>query len=226
MKIGFLILAALFLAGCSHNQLSSNLNLPMPTPSTTPTSTSLALKTPAELLKIQPGQKIFATLKTTLGEIRIELFADKVPVTVANFVGLAEGTQPWRDPKTGQLEEGRSLYQNTIFHRVIPDFMIQGGDPLGQGIGGPGYRFADEIVPDLQFDKAGYLAMANSGPATNGSQFFITVVPTTWLTGKHTIFGMVVSGQDVIDKIVTTPTGANDKPVTPIVLQEVVIERQ
>ncbi|MFZ2202197.1 MAG: peptidylprolyl isomerase [Microgenomates group bacterium] len=169
---------------------------------------------------------MYATLKTTLGDIKVELFADKAPKTIANFVGLAEGTKEWTDPKTGQKQTGKSLYAGTIFHRVIKDFMIQGGDPLGVGIGGPGYQFEDEFDSSLAFDGPGYLAMANSGPNTNGSQFFITTVPTPWLTGKHTIFGKVISGQDIVTQIESVKTGANDRPETPVVLQSVQIERQ
>jgi peptidyl-prolyl cis-trans isomerase A (cyclophilin A) len=184
------------------------------------------MKRTDELLNIQAGQKISATLKTTKGDIVIELFADKTPKTVANFVGLAEGTQPWKDPKTGQTVEGKPFYDGLIFHRVIPQFMIQGGDPLGIGTGGPGYQFDDEFVSDLTFAEPGMLAMANSGPATNGSQFFITVVPTDWLTGKHTIFGKVTTGMDVVNAIVGVQTGANDKPATPVVINQVIIERK
>lgn len=158
---------------------------------------------------------MYATLKTTLGDIKVELFADKAPKTVANFVSLAEG-----------IKTGKPFYNGLIFHRVIKDFMIQGGDPLGTGMGGPGYQFEDEFDSSLAFDGPGYLAMANSGPNTNGSQFFITTVPTPWLTGKHTIFGKVISGQDIVTQIESVKTGANDRPETPVVLQSVLIERQ
>lgn len=179
-----------------------------------------------KLLNISEDQKMIAILNTSLGQIKIELFTDKAPKTVANFVGLAEGTKDWADPKTGEKQTSKSLYGGTIFHRVIPDFMIQGGDPLGQGIGGPGYKFDDEIDSSLAFDGPGYLAMANSGPNTNGSQFFITTVPTPWLNGKHTIFGKVVEGQDVVKKIESVETGADDKPVKPVTLDSVSIERE
>ncbi len=146
---------------------------------------------------------LHATFQTTAGEIVVRLLPEKAPKTVENFVGLAEGTREWTDPKTGQKVK-RPLYDGTLFHRVIPQFMIQGGDPLGTGTGGPGYRFADEIGPDNKFDRAGLLAMANAGPNTNGSQFFITEVPTTHLNRGHTIFGEVVKGGDLVAKIART----------------------
>ena len=165
-----------------------------------------------------------ATLHTTLGDIVIELFPDHAPKTVANFVELATGAKEWTDPRTGK-KSTEKLYDGTVFHRVISGFMIQGGDPLGQGFGGPGYSFADEFHGELQFDRPYILAMANSGPNTNGSQFFITSAPTTWLNRKHTIFGEVkdAASQAVVDKIESTPTGAQDKPVTPVVINSVTI---
>jgi peptidyl-prolyl cis-trans isomerase A (cyclophilin A) len=146
------------------------------------------------------AEQIYATFKTTAGDIVVKLFPEKAPKTVENFVGLAEGTREWTDPKTRQKVK-RPLYDGTIFHRVIPDFMIQGGDPLGTGTGGPGYQFADEIGPDNVFSKPGLLAMANAGPGTNGSQFFITEVETPWLNKGHTIFGEVVKGGELVPKI-------------------------
>jgi peptidyl-prolyl cis-trans isomerase A (cyclophilin A) len=165
-----------------------------------------------------------ATLHTTLGDIVIELFPNHAPKTVENFVGLATGSKEWSDPRTGK-KSNEKLYDGTIFHRVISGFMIQGGDPLGQGIGGPGYQFADEFHGELQFDRPYILAMANSGPGTNGSQFFITVAATAWLNRKHTIFGEVkdAASQAVVDKIGATATGAQDKPVTPVVINSVTI---
>ena len=165
-----------------------------------------------------------ATLHTTLGDIVIELFPNHAPKTVENFVGLATGSKEWSDPRTGK-KSIEKLYDGTIFHRVISGFMIQGGDPLGQGFGGPGYQFADEFHGELQFDRPYILAMANSGPGTNGSQFFITVAATAWLNRKHTIFGEVkdAASQAVVDKIGATPTGAQDKPVTPVVINSVTI---
>lgn len=165
-----------------------------------------------------------ATLRTNRGEIEVELFADKAPKTVENFVALAEGTRQWMDPNTGQ-RSNQPLYDGTVFHRVIQGFMIQGGDPLGNGTGGPGYKFADEIHPDLAFNRPYLLAMANAGPGTNGSQFFITVSPTTWLTGKHTIFGRVTAGTDTVDEIANSETGRNDRPVKDVVLESVTIHR-
>ena len=165
-----------------------------------------------------------ATLHTTLGDIVIELFPHHAPKTVENFVGLATGAKEWTDPRTGK-KSTEKLYDGTIFHRVISGFMIQGGDPLGQGFGGPGYQFADEFHGELQFDRPYILAMANSGPGTNGSQFFITVAATAWLNRKHTIFGEVkdAASQAVVDKIGATATGAQDKPVTPVVINSVTI---
>jgi peptidyl-prolyl cis-trans isomerase A (cyclophilin A) len=164
-----------------------------------------------------------ATLRTSQGTVHIRLFPDQAPKTVRNFVELAEGGREWTDPRTGQVAK-TPLYNGTIFHRVIPQFMIQGGDPLGTGTGGPGYKFADEIHPDLRFDRPYLLAMANAGPGTNGSQFFITVVPTPHLNGRHTIFGEVVDGSDVVDRISQVQTGRNDRPAQDVVLQSVSIE--
>ncbi len=145
------------------------------------------------------ADELHATFQTSAGDIVVKLFPDKAPKTVENFVGLAEGTKEWTEPKGGKVK--RPLYDGTIFHRVIPDFMIQGGDPMGTGYGGPGYKFADEIGPDNRFDRPGLLAMANAGPNTNGSQFFITEVPTPHLNRGHTIFGEVVKGIDLIAQI-------------------------
>jgi peptidyl-prolyl cis-trans isomerase A (cyclophilin A) len=167
----------------------------------------------------------FATLSTNRGDIRVELFPNHAPKTVKNFVGLADGTGEWTDPKTGGKGEG-SLYAGTVFHRVIDGFMIQGGDPLGTGTGGPGYRFNDEIHPELQFSKPYLLAMANAGPGTNGSQFFFTVAATPWLNAKHTIFGEVAdqAGRDVVDAIATTAVGAMDRPREEVVINSITIE--
>jgi peptidyl-prolyl cis-trans isomerase A (cyclophilin A) len=169
-------------------------------------------------------EALTATLTTTQGTVTVRLFPDHAPKTVRNFVELAEGGKEWVNPVTRAKSKDK-LYDGTIFHRVITNFMIQGGDPLGNGTGGPGYQFGDEIHPDLRFDKPYVLAMANAGPGTNGSQFFITTVPTPWLTGKHTIFGEVIGGADVVDQISRVPTVPGDRPVTDVVLQSVTIQR-
>jgi peptidyl-prolyl cis-trans isomerase A (cyclophilin A) len=169
-------------------------------------------------------EALTATLTTTQGTVTVRLFPDYAPKTVRNFVELAEGGREWIDPRTGARSKGK-LYDGTIFHRVIAGFMIQGGDPLGQGTGGPGYEFDDEIHPDKRFDKPYLLAMANAGPGTNGSQFFITTAPTEWLNGRHTIFGEVISGADVVENISRVQTRPGDRPVTDVVLQSVTIQR-
>ncbi|GAA2384220.1 peptidylprolyl isomerase [Streptomyces glaucosporus] len=174
------------------------------------------------------AEQLYATLKTNHGDITVRLFPDHAPKTVANFVELAEGRREWINPATGQKTTDR-LYDGTVFHRVIKDFMIQGGDPLGNGTGGPGYEFADEFHPELAFTRPYLLAMANAGPGTNGSQFFITVAPTAWLTGKHTIFGEVAdaSSQKVVDSIATTRTNPRtDRPLQDVVIESVVVERR
>jgi len=172
----------------------------------------------------QTKAPLYATLKTTMGDIVLLLFEERAPKTVVNFVGLATGTKEWTDPRTGQRVR-RPLYHGTIFHRVIPNFMIQGGDPLGTGTGGPGYRFEDEFHPDLKHSKAGILSMANAGPNTNGSQFFITHQATPWLDGKHTVFGEVVKGQEVFKAIGNVPRDPRDRPLKDVVITEVVISR-
>jgi peptidyl-prolyl cis-trans isomerase A (cyclophilin A) len=172
----------------------------------------------------QPGT--YATFNTSEGTIVCRLFEKDAPKTVQNFLDLTEGKREWKHPSTGKKSSDR-LYDGTIFHRVIPNFMIQGGDPAGTGFGGPGYQFEDETRNSPhKFDKPGKLAMANAGPNTNGSQFFFTVAPTQWLTGKHTIFGEVVEGQEIADKIANAPRGRNDRPNKDVVLQSVVIERE
>jgi peptidyl-prolyl cis-trans isomerase A (cyclophilin A) len=165
-----------------------------------------------------------ATLHTNRGDIVIDLFPNHAPRTVENFVGLAEGTKEYHDDAG---RSGERYYDGLTFHRVIDGFMIQGGCPLGTGTGGPGYTFQDEFHPELAFTKPYLLAMANAGPGTNGSQFFVTVAPTTWLTNKHTIFGEVAdqASRDVVDAIATTRTGAGDRPVDPVVIESVEITR-
>lgn len=173
------------------------------------------------------GKTMYATMETTLGTFKLKLFPDKAPKTVENFVTLAKGTQEWMDPKTGKKVK-RPLYNGTIFHRVIEGFMIQGGDPKGNGTGGSGHTFADEINPDLNFSKAGVLAMANSGggTSTNSSQFFVTVGPATHLNGNHTIFGEVVDHMDVVTKISKVPVNFDKLPDTPVVLKSVKITEE
>jgi peptidyl-prolyl cis-trans isomerase A (cyclophilin A) len=173
------------------------------------------------------AEQLIATFKTNHGDIVVELFPNHAPVTVENFVGLAEGTKEWRDPASGETRT-TPLYQDLEFHRIIADFMLQGGDPIGNGTGGPGYQFQDEFHPELQFDKPYLLAMANAGPGTNGSQFFITLVPTTWLNRKHTIFGEVAddASRQVVDAIGAVKTDRFDRPTEPVVLQKIEIERR
>jgi peptidyl-prolyl cis-trans isomerase A (cyclophilin A) len=176
------------------------------------------------------AEETYAVLSTNLGDIKVRLFPNHAPKTVRNFIELAEGTKEWTDPRTNQPSTGK-LYDGTIFHRIISGFMIQGGDPLGQGFGGPGYQFDDEIHPELRFTKPYLLAMANAGQrggrGTNGSQFFITVSTPGHLNGKHTIFGEVedAASQKVIDAIATVPTNGQDRPLNDVVINSVTIER-
>lgn len=169
-----------------------------------------------------PG--LYAIFETSQGNIVAKLFEKEAPKTVGNFAGLADGSMEWIDVRVAQKAK-RPFYDGLTFHRVIPQFMIQGGCPLGTGTGGPGFKFEDEFHPSLRHDKAGKLSMANSGPNTNGSQFFITVAPTPWLDGKHTIFGEVVEGQDVATKISQVSKDSSDRPRTPVVMKHVRIER-
>ena len=168
---------------------------------------------------------LHAVFETSLGEITCRLFPEHAPKTVENFAGLANGTKEFTDPKTRQPKKGR-FFDGLTFHRVIPKFMIQGGCPLGTGTGGPGYKFGDEFSKELRFDKPGKLAMANAGPGTNGSQFFITLAPTEWLNQKHTIFGEVIKGQEVVEKIAAVPRDRQDKPQTPVVMKSIKIVEQ
>jgi len=170
-----------------------------------------------------PG--VYAQFVTTEGNFTIHLFDEQAPKTVENFVGLAEGSKEWTDPRSGK-KVTEPYYNGIIFHRVIDGFMIQGGDPLGKGIGGPGYTFADEFHPSLRHDRAGILSMANSGPNTNGGQFFITLGPTPHLDNRHSVFGEVVDGLDVVKKIGRARTDARDRPTPDVVIQTVTIERR
>lgn len=185
----------------------------------------------AKVKKAKPstgGKKVemmYAELETTQGNIKVQLFNTLAPKTVANFVELVEGKKEYTDPKTGKKTKGH-FYDGLIFHRVIPDFMIQGGDPRGNGTGGPGYTFGDEFNVALKHDKPGMLSMANSGPGTNGSQFFITEKATPWLDNRHSIFGQVVGGLDVVHKIANVPRDGNDKPLQDVILKKVTIVRK
>jgi peptidyl-prolyl cis-trans isomerase A (cyclophilin A) len=232
MKKSLLILAlAVIFSGCTllptTTKTSDSYKLTNPSLTViTPSPTIINTQAPTPTTMTTPSPEITqatAVMKTTKGDITIELFPKSAPKTVANFIGLSKGTIEWTDPKTGQKVSGKPLYAGTIFHRVIEDFMIQGGDPMGTGMGGPGYKFEDEFDPTLNFSEPYMLAMANSGPATNGSQFFITVVPTTWLNNKHTIFGKVTKGKEVVDAIVGTQTSAGDKPTVDILLNSIEI---
>lgn len=167
----------------------------------------------------------YAHVETSMGKFIIELFESKAPNTVGNFIGLAEGTKEWKDSKTEETVKGQPFYDGVIFHRVIDGFMIQGGDPTGTGMGGPGYRFADEIHPDLKHKTEGMLSMANSGPNTNGSQFFITLAPTPHLDGRHAVFGQIVEGMDIVKAIGKVKVSAGDRPATSVVMNKVTIER-
>ncbi len=169
------------------------------------------------------GKDMIAVFETNKGTFKIKLFADKAPKTVENFVGLADGSKEWTNPAGKKVKT--PLYDGTKFHRVIPNFMIQGGDPLGNGTGGPGYRFADEFDKSLKHDKPGILSMANAGPGTNGSQFFVTVAATPWLDGKHTVFGEVIDGMDVVYDISKAKTAPGDRPVEDIVIKSLKIQK-
>lgn len=172
------------------------------------------------------GHDLYAKFETTEGTVVVRLFSKDAPKTVENFVGLATGEKPWTDPNTGEEKAKKPLYDGTIFHRCIKDFMVQGGDPAGTGRGGPGFTFEDEFQSGRKFDRPGLLAMANRGPNTNGSQFFITVAPTRHLNDKHTIFGEVVSGQDVIDRVANViPKGPGDRPRTDVVIKKLAISK-
>lgn len=187
---------------------------------------SLNTETPEQILGAIPGNgKLVATIHTTLGDIVVDLFEHQAPITVANFVGLALGTKAWQDPETGEVRTGVPFYDGVIFHRIIKNFMIQGGDRLGKGIGGPGYRFRDEFSPELRHDRPGILSMANAGPGTNGSQFFITEVPTPHLNGRHSVFG-AARNPEIVTKIASVKTGFQDRPVEPVVINSISVVRE
>jgi peptidyl-prolyl cis-trans isomerase A (cyclophilin A) len=170
------------------------------------------------------GTELYAKFDTTEGAITVRLFTKDAPKTVENFVGLATGEKAWTHPATGEAMKNKPLYDGTIFHRCIKDFMVQGGDPLGRGTGGPGFKFEDEFQSRRRFDKPGLLAMANAGPNTNGSQFFIVTIPAAeWLDGKHTVFGQITSGMDTVDKIEGTKTDSRDRPVEPVLIESISI---
>ena len=174
--------------------------------------------------EVRAGKDLYATFDTTEGQIVVKLFSKDAPKTVENFVGLATGEKTWKDPATGETKEGVSLYNGTVFHRCIGNFMIQGGDPLGRGTGGPGYKFEDEFQSGRRFDKPGLLAMANAGPGTNGSQFFLTTAATPWLNNKHTIFGEVVKGYEIVQRIANElPKDSRDRPKTPVKINTLTI---
>ena len=181
---------------------------------------SKSVTPPPHVVTFAPNAVVSATFKTSLGQFTCRLFAKECPMTVGNFVGLATGQSPWTN-RQGQKMQGTPLYRGAIFHRVIANFMIQGGDPEGTGRGGPGYQFSDEIVSSLKHNKPGILSMANAGPDTNGSQFFITDVPTPHLDGKHTVFGEVTSGLDIVQKIARVPCDGNDRPKTPVTIENI-----
>ncbi|MCP3139116.1 peptidylprolyl isomerase [Pyxidicoccus xibeiensis] len=237
------VLLCLSLAACtkdSEKKEPASGATPSPTtpvkpaePATPPPAPPAAKPPPTEaaasgewMKKVEAGQDVYATLDTNQGAIVVRLFSKDAPKTVANFVGLATGEKPWTNPDTNKLERGRSLYEGVIFHRVIPGFMIQGGDPTGTGRGDPGYRFEDEFQSGRTFNKTGLLAMANAGPGTNGSQFFITTSTPDFLNNRHTIFGEVVQGYDVVEKISNVQRDRNDRPLQPVVIQKVVMSDQ
>ena len=237
-RFSLFLITTLLLTGCSSAQEEIEIQTKIQTESQSSTEVEQETKSAEKVgTSTKPESKTkserqsekmsmnTAILKTSMGQITIELFPNQAPKTVKNFVDLATGAKEWTDPNVGEKVKTK-LYDGTIFHRVIPGFMIQGGDPLGSGMGGPGYNFADEFHGELSFDKPYLLAMANAGPNTNGSQFFITVTATTWLNRKHTIFGQVSdpASQKVIDAIATVKTGANDKPVQAVKIESVTIK--
>jgi peptidyl-prolyl cis-trans isomerase A (cyclophilin A) len=199
--------------------LFSTVSFAQPTP---PTAKAKAPNQHKKSHTNRKAKKVFAIMETSMGTFKVQLYPDKAPKTVANFVELAEGKKEWKDPKTGKTVK-KPLYNGTVFHRIIKGFMIQGGDPEGTGMGDPGYQFDNEISPALKHDKPGVLAMANAGPNTNGSQFYITVAAKPYLDGSYSIFGQVVEHMDVVQKISEVKTGDKDRPLVPVVLKSVKI---
>jgi peptidyl-prolyl cis-trans isomerase A (cyclophilin A) len=232
-KLGTLLIAVMFsVVGTAAAQTgtttksktgtASTTKTKTKTPATSSSKTTAAASTATAAKPSEPPQVVF---DTPMGQISCVLFPDKAPKTVANFIGLANGTKTWTNPMTAQVNKSKSLYQGTIFHRVIPNFMIQGGDPLGNGTGSPGYSFEDEFSPDLRFDRPGRLAMANSGPNTNGSQFFITEVPTPHLDNLHTIFGQCDDASvEIVKAIARVPADPRDnRPDKPVTIDKITI---
>jgi peptidyl-prolyl cis-trans isomerase A (cyclophilin A) len=223
LTTGLLLLA---LTACSKEKEGGGTPPAKPAPASAPSQPTAQL--PAQpppgpwQKKALEGQELYATMETNQGTVVLRLFSKDAPKTVANFVGLAMGERPWQHPQTGKVSN-QPLYNGTRFHRVIPGFMIQGGDPIGNGKGTPGYEFEDEFQSGRRFDKPGLLAMANRGPNTNGSQIFITVGVPSHLTGRHTIFGEVVKGYEVVEKISTQPTDPGDRPVQDVVVTKVTV---
>ena len=216
MKKSLLLFALLSIAACKKDEAP-----PAGGGSPAPVKAAPAAPSGEWIGKVRDGKDLYATLKTNKGEIEVKLFSKDAPKTVENFVGLATGEREWRHPATGDLKKGVALYDGTIFHRVIEGFMIQGGDPLGTGTGNPGYQFEDEFQSGRTFDKVGLLAMANAGPGTNGSQFFITTSMPTYLNNKHTIFGEVVKGYDVVEAISKAPRGPRDRPIENVTIEHI-----
>jgi peptidyl-prolyl cis-trans isomerase A (cyclophilin A) len=206
----------LFFCACKKDEAAAPPAAPSPTPVAAAPS---AVPTPW-MDKVAAGKDLYATVETNLGTIVLKLYSKDAPKTVKNWVGLATGEKEWTNPQ-GQKIVGKPLYVGTIFHRVIDGFMIQGGDPRGNGMGDPGYRFEDEFQSGKTFDRVGLLAMANAGPGTNGSQFFITVSTPTYLNNKHTIFGEVVTGYESVSAIAKTPKGPGDRPLQPVTITKI-----
>jgi len=227
LLLGLSLTAALFAQTGTTPATKSTATKSKSATSKTKSATKAPAKAAASPATTKPASRAnpLAIFDTSKGRIACELFPDKAPKTVANFIGLADGSKEWTDPRTGQ-KVTKPYYNGIIFHRVIDGFMIQGGDPKGKGIGGPGYEFDDEFHPNLKHSKEGMLSMANRGPHTNGGQFFITLAPTPHLNNRHSVFGEVESGMDVVRKIGSTKTGANDRPVKDVVIQTIKIERR